>query len=156
MIAAIVATNATSTSTKLLAIVSSDPLVASGAALAVGCTCLMMYFASSLTRVEKGKKVALRALKAVASASKAMAYADGKIDAKERALLLAIVHRLGGSAAAEAENLALIDALPVLTPAELAAAVPSQRARELMMILLIHMALVDEKMDKRESDLCET
>ena len=58
-----------------------------------------------------------------------MAYDDGKIDAKERALLLAIVHRLGGSAAAEAENLALIDALPVLTPAELAAAVPSQRAR---------------------------
>ena len=70
--------------------------------------------------------------------------------------MLAIVHRLGGSAAAEAENLALIDALPVLTPAELAAAVPSQRARELMMILLVHMALVDEKMDKRESDLCET
>ena len=148
--------NATVTAEKLLATLSSDPLVTSGAAIAVACTCLITYFASSLTRVEHGKKVALRALKAVASASKAMAYADGKIDAKERALLLAIVHRLGGSAAAEAENLALIDALPVLTPAELAAAVPSQRARELMMILLIHMALVDEKMDKRESDLCET
>ena len=66
--------NSTVTAEKLLATLSSDPLVASGAAIAVACTCLITYFASSLTHVEKGKKVALRALKAVASASKAMAY----------------------------------------------------------------------------------
>ena len=130
--------NATVTAEKLLATLSSDPLVASGAALAVGCTCLVTYFASSLTRVEKGKKVALRALKARwRRPRRRWRTPTAKLTRRSvrycsPSFIASVARRRPRPRTWRSS------ALRVLTPAELAAAVPSQRARELMMILLIH------------------